>query len=94
MITVEPDQFLSVTSATKKFVLATIVKRVDLALIDLLTKTLEGSSLYDEIDPALGVYGYRYGIADKSIEITLRSPTLIAKTAKINSASIAASKIN
>ena len=94
MITVEPDQFLSVTSSTKKFVLATIVKRVDLALIDLLTKTLEGSSLYDEIDPALGVYGYRYGIADKSIEITLRSPALIAKTAKINSASIAASQIN
>jgi basic membrane protein A len=94
IITVEPDQFLSVTSSTKKFVLATIVKRVDLALIDLLTKTLEGSSLYDEIDPALGVYGYRYGIADKSIEITLRSPALIAKTTKINSASIAASKIN
>lgn len=94
IITVEPDQFLSVTSSTKKFVFATIVKRVDLALIDLLTKTLEGSSLYDEIDPALGVYGYRYGIADKSIEITLRSPALIAKTAKINSASIAASKIN
>lgn len=94
IITVEPDQFLSVTSSTKKFVLATIVKRVDLALIDLLTKTLEGSSLYDEIDPALGVYGYRYGIADQSIEITLRSPALIAKTAKINSASIAASKIN
>jgi basic membrane protein A len=94
MITVEPDQFLSVTSATKKFVLATIVKRVDLALIDLLTKTLEGSSLYDEIDPALGVYGYRYGIADKSIEITLRSPVLSSKTAKINSASIAASKIS
>ena len=94
MITVEPDQFLSVTSSTKKFVLATVVKRVDLALIDLLTKTLAETSLYDEVDPALGVYGHRYGISDKSIEITLRSPVLIAKTSVINSASIAASKLN
>jgi len=94
IITIEPDQFLSVEAATKKFVLATVVKRVDLALIDLLTKTLAGTSLYDEVDPALGVYGHRYGISDKSIEITLRTPTLVSKTSAINSASIAASKLN
>lgn len=94
IITVEPDQFLSVDTASKKFVIATVVKRVDLALIDLLTKTLGGSSLYDEVNPALGVYGHRYGISDKSIEITLRLPALIAKAAKINSASVTASKIN
>jgi len=94
LITVEPDQFLSVTTNTKKFVLATVVKRVDLALIDLLTKTLDGSSLYDEVDPVLGVYGYQYGILDKGIEITLRSPALIAKTSKINSASTSASKLD
>jgi basic membrane protein A len=94
IITIEPDQFLSVDAATKKFVFATVVKRVDLALIDLLTKTLAGTSLYDEVDPALGIYGHRYGISDKSIEITLRTPTLISKTAAINSASIAAAKLN
>ena len=94
IITVEPDQFLSVTTSTKKLVLATVIKRVDLALIDLLTKTLEGSSLYDEVDPVLGVYGHRYGISDKSIEITLRSPALISKTSAVNTASIAASKLN
>jgi basic membrane protein A len=94
IITVEPDQFLSVDAATKKFVLATVVKRVDLALIDLLTKTLSGSSLYDEIDPVLGVYGHRYGISDKSIEITLRSPALVALSAKINAASAVASKLS
>ena len=94
LITVEPDQFLSVDAASKRFVIATVVKRVDLALIDLLTKTLAETSLYDEVDPALGVYGHRYGISDKSIEITLRSPVLIAKTSVINSASIAASKLN
>jgi basic membrane protein A len=94
LITVEPDQFLSVDASTKKFVLASVVKRVDLALIDLLTKTLDGSSLYDVVDPVLGVYGYQYGISDKSIEITLRLPALLAKVSKINSASIAASKLN
>lgn len=94
IITVEPDQFLSVDAATKRFVFATVVKRVDLALIDLLTKTLAGSSLYDEVDADLGVYGHRYGISDKSIEITLRLPALISKTARVNSASIAASKLD
>lgn len=94
IITVEPDQFLSVDAANKKFVIATVVKRVDLALVDLLTKTLDGSSLYDEVDPNLGVYGHRYGISDKSIEITLRLPALVAKAAKINAASIAASRLN
>lgn len=93
LITQEPDQFLQVDAASKKFLLATIIKRVDLALIDLLTVTLSGSTLYDEIDPALGVYGHRYGIADKSIEITLRSPALIAARSKINAASVAASKL-
>jgi basic membrane protein A len=93
LITQEPDQFLQIDAGSKKFLLATVVKRVDLALIDLLTVTLSGSTLYDEIDPVLGVYGHRYGIADKSIEITLRSPALIAARSKINAASVAASKL-
>ena len=94
LITQEPDQFLTVDAASKKFLLATVVKRVDLALIDLLTETLAGRALYDEVDPVLGVYGYRYGIVEKSIEITLRSPTLIAARSKINAASVAASKLS
>lgn len=93
LITQEPDQFLTVDAVSKKFLLATIVKRVDLALIDLISVTLAGSAFYDEVDPVLGVFGYRYGILDKSIEITLRSPVLIAARAKINAASVAASKL-
>ena len=93
LITLEPEQFLTVDAASKKFLLATVVKRVDLALIDLLTVTLAGSTLFDEVDPALGVYGYRYGIDDKSIEITLRSPALISARSKINTASVAAAKL-
>lgn len=93
IITVEPDQFLTVDASTKKFVLATVVKRVDLAILDLLSTTLSGSSLYDEVDPILGVYGRRYGISDKSIEITLRSPALVALTSKINTASAVAAKL-
>lgn len=93
LITQEPDQFLTVDAVSKKFLLATVVKRVDLALIDLISVTLAGSAFYDEVDPVLGVFGYRYGILDKSIEITLRSPVLIAARAKINAASVAASKL-
>lgn len=93
LITLEPEQFLTVDAASKKFLLATVVKRVDLALIDLLTVTLAGSTLFDEVDPTLGVYGYRYGIDDKSIEITLRSPALIAARSKINAASVTAAKL-
>ena len=93
LITLEPEQFLTVDAASKKFLIATVVKRVDLALIDLLTVTLAGSTLFDEVDPALGVYGYRYGIDDKSIEITLRSPALISARSRINTASVAAAKL-
>lgn len=94
LITQSPDQFLTVDAASKKFLLATVVKRVDLALIDLLTETLTDGGLYDEVDPVLGVYGYRYGIAEKSIEIRLRSPALIAARSKINAASVTASKLS
>jgi basic membrane protein A len=93
LITQEPDQFLTVDASSKKFLLATVVKRVDFALIDLVTVTLAGNALYDEVDPVLGVYGHRYGISDKSIEITLRSPALIAARSKINAASAAAAKL-
>lgn len=94
LITQEPDQFLTVDAASKKFLLATVVKRVDLALMDLLTETLEGRAFYEEVDPVLGVYGFRYGIVEKSIEITLRSPALIAARSKINAASVTASKLS
>lgn len=94
IITIEPDQFLSVDASTKRFVLATVVKRIDLALIDLLSTTLSGSTLYDVVDKDLGVYGHRYDINDKCIEITLRSSALIAATSKINTASVAASKLS
>lgn len=93
LITLEPEQFLTVDASSKKFLLATVVKRVDLALIDLITVTIAGSTFYDEVDPVLGVYGYRYGIDDKSIEITLRSQVLIAARSKINAASAVAAKL-
>lgn len=93
LITLEPEQFLTVDAASKKFLLATVVKRVDLALIDLITLTLAGGALYDEVDPVLGVYGYRYGIDDRSIEITLRAQALIAARSKINVAGAVAAKL-
>lgn len=93
LITLEPEQFLTVDANSKKFLLATVVKRVDLALVDLLTATLAGATLFDNVDQELGVYGYRYGIDDKSIEITLRSPALIAARSKINAASVTAAKL-
>ena len=69
---------------SKKFVIATIVKRVDLALLDLIKTTIAGSTLYDAIDPKLGVFGRSYGISQKAIEITIRSPLLLAATKRIN----------
>jgi len=84
LINVEPDQFFTVDAANKKFVIATIVKRVDLALLDLIKTTIAGSTLYDEIDPDLGVFGRSYGISQKAVEITVRSPALLAAAKRIN----------
>jgi basic membrane protein A len=90
LIITEPDLYLSVTPATSKYLIASVVKRVDIAVSAIIGKAVNNSQLSDVIDAKAGIYGHRYGIGDKGIEIVIKSKTLAAQTAAINAAASAA----
>ena len=90
LIITEPDLYLSVTSTTSKYLLASVVKRVDIAVADVIGKAVNNSQLSDVLDAKSGIYGHRYTIADKGIEIVIKSKILAAQAAAINTAASAA----
>jgi basic membrane protein A len=93
LINVEPDQYLTVTNETKKFLAASVVKRVDKAIFDYLKKEASGNRNSEYLDETAGIYGYRYGIADSGIEFSIRSRDLLAKSDLINTAAVIAEKL-
>ena len=90
LIITEPDLYLSVTALTSKYLLASVVKRVDIAVADVIGKAVNNSQLTDVLDAKAGIYGHRYTIADKGIEIVIKSKTLAAQASAINAAASAA----
>ena len=90
LIITEPDLYLTVSAATSKYLLASVVKRVDIAVADVIGKAVNNSQLTDVLDAKAGIYGHRYTIADKGIEIVIKSKTLAAQSAAINAAANAA----
>lgn len=93
MISVEPDQYVSVTSATKKYLYATVVKRVDKAMYDVIAMAVNSKQYLDVLDPVAGIYGHRYSITGGGISITTFLPALRSATAAINAASAQALKL-
>jgi basic membrane protein A len=90
LIITEPDLYLTVTPLTSKYLLASVVKRVDIAVADVIGKAVNNSQLTDVLDAKAGIYGHRYTIADKGIEIVIKSKALAAQSAAINAAASAA----
>ena len=93
LINIEPDQYLAVTSETKKYLAATVVKRVDKAIIDIISKSISGNQFLDYLDLDAGLFGKRYGITGGGIEFTIRSRELQSKGDAINVAAASAEKI-
>jgi basic membrane protein A len=93
MITIEPDQYLTVTSATRKFLYATVVKHVDKAMYDVIAKAVSGKQYLDVLDGDAGIYGHRYTVVGGGITFTTYLPALTAATSAINKAAATASKI-
>jgi basic membrane protein A len=90
LIITEPDLYLSVTPLTSKYLLASVVKRVDIAVADVIGKAVNDSQLTEVLDAKAGIYGQRYTIANKGIEIVIKSKVLAAQSAAINAAASAA----
>lgn len=90
LIITEPDLYLNVSPNSSKYLIASVVKRIDIAVAEIIGKAVNNSQLSDVIDAKAGIYGHRYGIADKGIEIVIKSKTLAAQSAAINAAASAA----
>jgi basic membrane protein A len=93
MISTEPDQYLSVTTKSKKYLYATVVKHVDKAMYDVITMAVSGTQYLDVLDKTVGIYGHRYTVTDGGITFTTYLPALTAATSDINKAAAVASKI-
>ena len=93
LILVEPDQYVTLTAGARKFILASLVNRVDRAVTDVISESSKGRTVLDVLDASAGIYGRRYGIGNGGIALSLWSP-LVAKYQKvINVAAIKASKL-
>ena len=93
LITIEPDQFLTLSPANQKYLLGAISKRVDNAILDLVTSAIRDQQISDVLDPVAGIYGRSYGITGGNIEITFWSPKLLAFKASLAAASRTAAKL-
>ncbi|CAN2218460.1 Med Uncharacterized ABC-type transport system, periplasmic component/surface lipoprotein [Candidatus Nanopelagicaceae bacterium] len=93
IITVEPDQYLTVTNTTKRFLYATVVKHVDKAMYDVIAKAVSGKQYLDVLDSNAGIYGHRYTVVGGGITFTTYLPALTSASLSINKAAATASKI-
>jgi len=93
MIMIEPDQYVTVSKSTKKYLYASVVKHVDKAMYDLISKTISGQEFLDVLDARAGIYGHRYTVLSGGVTFTTYLPALTSATAEINRAAITASKI-
>jgi basic membrane protein A len=93
LINIEPDQYITVTSATKKFLIASVIKRVDKAIFDVIALSTAKKQYLDILDADAGIYGRRYGITGGGIEFAIRSKELAALSDAINVAAATAEKI-
>jgi basic membrane protein A len=93
LIGVAPDQFLSVTPANQKFIYATVVKRVDVVIEDVIEKALSGGLYTDVLDAEKGIYGFEYGISGNAISLTTYLPALAALTPVINRTALQGAKV-
>jgi len=93
VITIEPDQYLTVTPANQKYLLGAISKRVDNAILDIVTSAIKDQQIIDILDPVQGIYGRSYGITGGNVELTIWAPKLLAFKASIAAASRTAAKL-
>lgn len=94
LIGVEPDQYVTLTANARKYILASVVKRVDRAVVNAIGEAVAGRSLTDVLDPAIGIYGHRYGITDGGIEISLWSPSAARFSKEINAFALKAARLS
>ncbi len=93
VILIEPDQYVTLTTSSKKLILASLVKRVDRAIVNVISEASAGRTLLDVLNARSGIYGRRYGIQNGGIELSLWSPRMAKYRKVINSLAPKAAKL-
>ena len=93
VITIEPDQYLTVTAKSQKYLLGAISKRVDNAVYDLVFSAINDQLILNVLDSDQGIYGRRYGISGGNIEFLIWAPKLQAIKNSIHASSRIAAKL-
>lgn len=94
LIFVEPDQYVTLSASARRFILASLVKRVDRAIVNVIAESVSGRTVIDVLDANAGIYGRRYGIQGHFIELSLWSPLVAKYRNVINSAAEKATKLS
>lgn len=69
LIGISPDQYFLSNTEAKRALIATVNKRIDLAIISLISATMIGSTVSDVLDAKIGVFGHRFSVADGGVEL-------------------------
>jgi basic membrane protein A len=87
-IGVDSDQFLSASAAEKKNMLTSMIKRVDLAVYDVIAAVVAGSTVNDILDEK-GLYGRRYDLSTAGVGVSYSGGYITKYKAQIDKAAAA-----
>jgi len=69
-IGVDSDQYLTASSKEKKNMLTSMIKRVDVAVYDVIQNAVEGRTVNDILDAKAGIYGRRYDLTNGGVGVS------------------------
>jgi basic membrane protein A len=87
-IGVDSDQYLSASAAEQKNMLTSMIKRVDLAVYDVIAAVVAGSTVNDILDEN-GLYGRRYDLATAGVGVSYSGGYINKYKAQIDKAAAA-----
>ena len=87
-IGVDSDQYLSASAAEKKNMLTSMIKRVDLAVYDVIAAVVAGTTVNDILDEK-GLYGRRYDLATAGVGVSYSGGYITKYKAQIDKAAAA-----
>jgi len=87
-IGVDSDQYLTASAAEKKNMLTSMIKRVDLAVYDVIAAVVAGSTVNDILDEK-GLYGRRYDLSTAGVGVSYSGGYITKYKAQIDKAAAA-----
>jgi len=95
MIGSDSDQYLMASASQRKNILSSTIKRVDIAVYDFISTSVQGSTVNDVLDSQAGIYGRLYNLKASGVELAYSGGFLNSYKKKLNTikSGIASGKI-